>query len=133
MTSASTAPSFKVLVVEDSPQVRDRLLDMLGSIDGVDPIGSVDRADAAVAQILAELPDAVILDITLAQGSGIDVLRAAHAAAPEVEFWVHTNSAGEPYRALCRRLGATQFFDKSRDFERMRDSIAARAAQRRIH
>jgi DNA-binding NarL/FixJ family response regulator len=129
----AAAPSFKVLVVEDSPQVRDRLVDMLDSIDGVDTIGTADRADAAVARILAELPDAVILDINLAQGSGLDVLRAVHQAAPGVEIWMHTNFAGDPYRALCLRLGAARFFDKSNDFERMRESIAARAAQLRIH
>lgn len=133
MTQATAASTFKVLVVEDSPQVRDRLLDMLVSIDGVDAIGSADRADVAVTRILAELPDAVILDINLAQGSGLDVLRAVHQAAPGVEFWMHTNYADEPYRAVCRRLGAARFFDKSSDFEQMRESIVARAAQLRIH
>lgn len=133
MTQAAAASTFKVFVVEDSPQVRDRLLDMLDSIDGVDAIGSADRADAAVARILAERPDAVILDINLAQGSGLDVLRAVHQTAPGVEIWMHTNFADEPYRTVCRRLGAARFFDKSNDFERMRESIAARAAQLRIH
>ena len=133
MIQATTAQAFKVFVVEDSPQVRVRLLDMLDSIDGVDAIGSADRADVAVARILAELPDAVILDINLAQGSGLDVLRAVHTAAPGVEVWMHTNFADEPYRAVCRRLGAAQFFDKSSDFERMRESIAARAGQLKIH
>jgi DNA-binding NarL/FixJ family response regulator len=133
MTQATAASTFKVLVVEDSPQVRDRLLDMLDSIDGVDAIGSADRADVAVTRILAERPDAVILDINLAQGSGLDVLRAVHQAAPGVELWMHTNYADEPYRAVCRRLGAARFFDKSSDFEQMRESIVARAAQLRIH
>lgn len=133
MCQAPAAHAFKVLVVEDSPQVRMRLLEMLESIDGVDAIGSADCADAAVKRILAERPDAVILDISLAKGSGLDVLRAAHELAPAVEIWMHTNYAAEPYRALCERLGAAQFFDKSNDFERMRDSIAVRAAQRRLH
>ena len=133
MTPAAATTTFKVLVVEDSPPVRDRLLDMLGSIDGVDAIGIADRADAAVARILAELPDAVILDINLAQGSGLDVLRAVHQAAPGIEIWMHTNFADEPYRAVCRRLGAARFFDKSNDFERMRASIAARAAHFGVH
>jgi hypothetical protein len=36
--------------------------------------------------------------------------------------------ASEPYRRLAARLGARDFFDKSTEFERVRDLIAARAA-----
>ena len=74
-------------------------------------------------------PDTVILDMKLAQGSGLDVLRAVHRAAPEIEVWMLTNFAGEPWRKACRRLGAAQFFDKSTEFERVREGIALRAAE----
>lgn len=133
MIQAATAQAFKVFVVEDSPQVRERLLEMLGSIEGVDMIGSADRADAAVRAILSARPDTVILDIHLAQGSGLDVLRALQQAAPEIEIWVLTNFEAEPYRKTCLRLGAARFFDKTTEFEQVRDGIAARAAQRSIH
>lgn len=133
MDQATATRSLRVFVVEDSPLVRERLLEMLGAIDGVDAVGSADGAEAAVREILAARPDTVILDLSLAQGSGFDVLRAVHQTAPEVEVWMLTNFAAEPYRKACRRLGAAQFFDKTTEFERVRESIAARAAQRNIH
>lgn len=129
MVHAGTTQAFKVFVVEDSPHVRERLIEMLDSIEGVRMIGSADGADEAVRAILAERPDTVILDMKLAQGSGLDVLRAVRQAAPEIEVWMLTNFAGEPWRRACRRLGAAQFFDKSTEFERVREGIALRAAE----
>ena len=131
MTQAAVAQAFKVFVVEDSPSLRERLLEMLGSIDGVDTVGSADKADAAVRSILAARPDTVILDLNLAQGSGFDVLRAVQQAAPEVEVWMLTNFVA--YRNTCMRLGAARFFDKTTEFEQVREGIAARAARRSIH
>ena len=42
-----------------------------------------------------------------------------------------SNFAADPYRQLAERLGARDFFDKSREIERVRD--AHRAARRRQH
>ena len=129
MIRAGTTQAFKVFIVEDSPHIRERLIEMLNSIDGVRTVGSADGADEAVRAILEQRPDTVILDMKLSQGSGLDVLRAVHRAAPEIEVWMLTNFAGEPWRKACRRLGAAQFFDKSTEFERVREGIALRAAE----
>ena len=140
-TGAQTAPmfqpagaqAFRILVVEDSLQVRERLLEMLGEIQGVSAVALAQGADGAVRDILASRPDAVILDMRLAQGSGLDVLRAVHDAAPEIEVWMLTNFSAEPYRSACLRLGAAQFFDKSTEFDQVRERVAARVAQRNVH
>lgn len=129
MIRTGTSQALKVFIVEDSPHIRERLIEMLNSIEGVRTVGSADGADEAVRAILAERPDTVILDMMLAQGSGLDVLRAVHQAAPEIEVWMLTNFAGEPWRNACRRLGAARFFDKSTEFERVREGIALRAAE----
>jgi DNA-binding NarL/FixJ family response regulator len=71
----------------------------------------------------------VVLDLKLAQGSGFDVLRAVHEQAPEIDVFVLTNHADEPYRRRAERLGARGFFDKTSEFERVRDTLAARAAR----
>ena len=133
MNQIATAQAFRIFIVEDSAAVRERLLEMLGSIEGVEAIGSADGAEAAVREILAARPDTVILDLNLAQGSGFDVLRAVQMAAPEIEIWMLTNFAAEPYRKTCSRLGAAQFFDKSTEFEQLRKSVATRAMEHRIH
>ena len=61
-------------------------------------------------------------------GSGYDVLRALHARLPEVEFYMLSSFAEHPYQQLAERLGAKGYFDKTRDFESVRDLVAQRAA-----
>jgi DNA-binding NarL/FixJ family response regulator len=117
-----------VYVVEDAPLVRERLIEMLEATPGTQVIGAAERADEAIRDILERHPDVVLLDLRLAQGNGLDVLRAVHPTAPEITFYMLSSFASEPYRQLAVRLGAQDFFDKARDFERMRDIIAARSA-----
>ena len=77
--------------------------------------------------ILAERPDVVVLDLHLAEGNGFDVMRALRAAACEVAVYVLTNHPIETYRQLSQRLGARGFFDKSTEFDRLRQALAAHA------
>lgn len=117
-----------VYVVEDAPLVRERLIEMLDATPGTQVVGAAARADDAILGILDRQPDVVVLDLRLAQGNGLDVLRAVHPAAPEIVFYMLSSFSTEPYRQLAARLGAQAFFDKATDFERMRDIIAARSA-----
>ena len=120
----------KIFLVEDSPLVRERLNDLLGSVADTRIVGHASTAEAAIAGILADRPDIVLLDLRLARGSGLDVLRAVRSSAPEIDFYMLSNYASDPYRQLAERLGARGYFDKSRDFERVRAIIAERAAGR---
>lgn len=129
MCSATLASAFKVFIVEDSPIIRERLLALLGSIEGAAAIGQASSAGEAIDGILALQPDAVVLDLKLADGSGFDVLRAVHERAPGIELYMLSNFAAEPYRRMAARLGARDFFDKSNEFQRVREVLAARAAQ----
>ena len=120
---------YRVFLVEDSAPILQRVLQMLGSIDGVTPVGSASTALDAERQILALRPDAVLLDIKLAQGSGFEVLRSVHKQAPGIEIYMLSNFAAPPYRARAASLGAQGFFDKTTEIERLRTTMADRAAQ----
>jgi DNA-binding NarL/FixJ family response regulator len=115
-----------IFIVEDSALVRERLLELLGEVPETRVVGVAAGADEAIRDILAGRPDVVLLDLSLAQGSGFDVLRAVHEAAPEIDVYMLSSFATEPYRRLAARLGARDFFDKSSEFERVRDTLAAR-------
>jgi len=120
---------YRVFLVEDSAPVLERVLQVLGSIDGVTPVGSASTALDAERQILAAQPDAVLLDIKLAQGSGFDVLRAVHKHAPQIEIYMLSNFTAQPYRDRATSLGARGFFDKTTEIDRLRHTMAERAAQ----
>ena len=117
-----------IFLVEDSHLVLERLETMIASVPGARVCGTASHAERAIRSILAERPDIVLCDLKLASGSGFDVLRAVHAAAPEVDVYMLSNFASEPYRRLAAELGASDFFDKSSEIERVRDVVASRAA-----
>jgi len=120
---------MQVFLVEDSAPVRERLTEMLQGLPGTQVLGHAAEADGAIREILAGAPDVVLLDISLATGSGFDVLRAVRPQAPQIEFYLLSNYAAFPYRQLAETLGARGFFDKSKELERVREVFAERAAR----
>ena len=122
--------SSRIFIVDDSPAIRARLVEMLARTEGVVVVGEASSAREAIASILRLQPDSVLLDLNLVGRTGIDVLRAVHGAAPEIAFIVLTNHAEPQYRRACALAGATYFLDKSTEFERVRDVIAEIAATR---
>jgi DNA-binding NarL/FixJ family response regulator len=113
---------MRVFLVEDAPLLRERLTALIASV-GATTVGHADGADRAIEGILAAKPDAVVLDLSLNQGNGFDVLRAVRKLAPEIAFFVLTNHPIESFRAVAMRLGARGFFDKSTEFEKLRDVL----------
>jgi DNA-binding NarL/FixJ family response regulator len=116
-----------VFLVEDSPLVLERLETMIKAVPGACVAGTAAHADRAIRNILDARPDMVLCDLKLLNGSGFDVLRAVQEVAPEIDVYMLSNFASEPYRRLAAELGARDFFDKSNDIERVRDVIAQRA------
>jgi len=113
--------------VEDAPLLRERLVALIASV-GASTVGHADGAREAIDGILAAIPDAVVLDLHLKEGNGFDVLRAVGKVAPAIAFFVLTNYPHESYRASAQRLGARGFYDKSTEFDKLREALAAAAA-----
>lgn len=118
-----TLECVKVFLVEDSPLLRQRVEVILASIPGAEACGHAASADDAIAAIQAAKPDVVVLDIQLQQGNGFSVMQAIRASLPSTQFYVLTNFANDAYRRKAERLGAHGFFDKSTEFERLREAL----------
>ena len=93
---------------------------------GAQVVGHAGTAHEAISDILAKRPDMVLCDLNLTQGTGFDVLRAVTAQAPGIECYMLSNFSTQPYRRLAAELGARDFFDKSSEFERVRDGTTRR-------
>lgn len=122
----------KVLLVEDSVFVAQRLIEVLRDIPEVDLVGAVDSENAAIESLRREPADVVLLDLHLKQGSGFGVLRALASMKIKPRVIVLTNYDLTEYMQASLSLGAAHFLDKARDLFRlpeiMRDlSTEARA------
>jgi DNA-binding NarL/FixJ family response regulator len=120
---------MQIYIVEDSAAVRSRLTAMLGEVPGAEVAGAAAGATQAMREILASRPEMVILDLSLADGGGFDVLRELRAKAPEIDVYMLSNFSAYPYRQLAERLGARGFFDKTKEFGRVREAVAAKAQE----
>lgn len=113
----------RVLIVEDSQLVRERLVSL---ILGIEPDLGVDQAAHGVEAIrlfrLCE-PFAVLLDIELPGIDGLELLAQFKRARPGCMVVVLTTYAFDAVRQRCGVLGADHFFDKARDFSRAIDVI----------
>jgi DNA-binding NarL/FixJ family response regulator len=123
-TRSMAATRTRVYVVDDLPSMRARLAELLHEIDGVDIVGEAGDPEAAIAGILDQRPEFVLLDYQLEGGTALDVLRVAHAQVPDTVFIVLTNHASPPYRRACTKAGAQYFFDKSSEFGRISTVIS---------
>ncbi|MDQ6620553.1 MAG: response regulator transcription factor [Pseudomonadota bacterium] len=121
------AARTKVFIVDDSPSIRAGIGEMLGRVAQACVVGEAQSPSEAIAGIRATQPDLVILDLHLAGGTGIEVLRAVHPEAPEITFVVLTNYPTPQYRRICMAAGATHFLDKSHEFERINELVQCNA------
>ncbi len=120
----------KVFIVEDSALVRERLLSMVSEIDGVELIGQTGDAQHARIAIRSFHPDVVILDIRLAGGSGIDVLKEIKQEKEAPVVIVLTSYPYPQYRKECINAGAEFFFNKSTEFDKVSEVLKMLAENR---
>lgn len=116
----------KIFIVEDSPLLQERLARLVGALPHARVVGQAASAEKAIAAIVQARPDVVLLDVSLEHGSGFDVLRALREREPGIDVYMLSSFATEPYRRHAARLGARGYFDKTTEFEQVREAIAAR-------
>ena len=107
---------MKVLVVDDSSGIWERLLGLLGDSSPGELSFSTTLGQARET-LARQRPDKVVLDIQLPDGNGLDLLRELRGHRPLLPVAVFSNHPEFRRRALD--LGATRFFDKSLDFIEM--------------
>jgi len=118
--------------VEDSPALREHLTEALSSLKSVDVAGHAETETAAIASLKAESFDAVVLDLQLKEGNGFNVLKAmrAHPDTARIAVLILTNHATPQYRTRCIALGADYFFDKSREYDLLCETLVGLAARK---
>ncbi len=114
---------MNLVIVEDSKLIQDQLLRMLSLRGGINVVGIATDEEAAVSLIAATHPDAVLLDLVLAPGSGIHVLERIRTAGCTARVLVVTNNTGEALRQACEALGISGFYDKSHDMQACMDLL----------
>jgi DNA-binding NarL/FixJ family response regulator len=124
---------MRVFIVEDSPAVCERLVEMIEADGEHDVVGSAATHEDAVAGIAATEPDVGIFDIRLAQGNGIEALAEAKRCVPTLVGIVMSNYATAQHTKASADAGAAYFLDKSSDFERVTEILSSLQRPNRVN
>jgi DNA-binding NarL/FixJ family response regulator len=121
---------IRVLVVDDHPFVRETLVLLLRTVEGIAVVGEC--ADGAeVAEAAAEIhPDVVVMDVEMPILSGLDATRQLVAARPEVRVLIVTGSVATVTPREAAAAGAVGYLPKGGQPERLVAAIQAAAAGR---
>ena len=115
--------TMKVLIVDDSAIVRQRLKTMISEITELKNISQAKNSLEAISSFQEVYPDVVILDIHMPGGSGIDVLQKIKKSNQPPLVIVLTNYPYPQYRKKCLDAGANFFFDKSTEFDKVTEVL----------
>jgi two-component system, OmpR family, response regulator len=110
---------LRVLLVEDSPVICGLISGIINDVPGVRVVESVASERDAIETVGRLDVDVVILDLQLRKGTGFGVLRAMREMPKKPIVVVLTNFALSSYRETALALGAREFLDKSRDYDRL--------------
>lgn len=113
--------------------IREHLRCVIAEIKSAVIVGEANDQESALRRIPVAGADIVVLNIMLAEGRGIDVLRGIKESMPATKVMILTNHVYPQYRQECLSLGADCFLDMSKDLSRMagilRDWIGKRSPE----
>ena len=110
---------MKILIVDDSYLLRERLTAMISELPEIEIIGQAESAVNAINSIRILKPDVTILDIRMPGGNGFEVLENIKNDKWHPLMIVLTNYPYPQYKKKCLDSGADYFFDKSTEFPKV--------------
>lgn len=108
---------LRVLLVEDSRVLAERLAESLAPLAGIELVAAVADEGSAVGVAAQGNVDVIILDLQLQRGTGFGVMQRLGAQRPTII--VFTNYVLPEYQRRAEALGADYFLNKARDYERL--------------
>ena len=103
---------IKVLLVDDHPLVREGLAVLIRQQADLEICGEAENEPQALALIGTVQPDVAIVDITLENGSGLELVKSIKAIYPAVTVLVLSMHDEELYAERALRAGARGYLMK---------------------
>jgi two-component system, NarL family, response regulator DevR len=116
---------MNVFIVEDAPKTRKELANLLADEKGFAVVGEAGSVREALVGIEATLPEAVLLDISLPDGSGVEVLKFIRQHDLKLSVVVLTSNPYDALRTKCQSLGAAAVLDKLEGLDQVRRALLA--------
>lgn len=101
-----------VFLVEDHPKVRKQLGLLVTKLAGLDLVGEVDSAEAALSALEESMPGLLLVDISLPGMSGIELVQRLHEQHEDCRCLMVSGHVDIDYVRAAERAGAKGFVAK---------------------
>jgi DNA-binding NarL/FixJ family response regulator len=115
----------KVLIVDDHPVVREGLAMHLATQPDLEVCGEAEDLPGALAQLASTRPDVAIIDISLKNSSGIELIRRIKDRDDAVRILVWSMYPENLYAERALRAGARGYLNKGQATRHVLEAIRA--------
>ena len=103
---------IRVVIADDHPVYRDGLAALLGSIEGIEVVGTAGTGSEVVEVARETAPDVVVMDVRMPEVDGVEATRRVTAEQPHVGVLVLTMSEDDATLLAALRAGARGYLLK---------------------
>ena len=114
---------LRVLIVDDHPMMREGLAQLIEHEPDLCAAHQADNAAQALQMIAADLPDLVLLDISLPDKNGLEVIKDVHALYPALPILVVSMHDETLYAERVLRAGGRGYIMKQEGGEKLMKAI----------
>lgn len=122
-TKSSRSKTARILIVDDHPIVRDGLIAALSRHPDLQVCGEAATIAEAIQLIDAEQPDLAIIDLSLPDGSGLELIKRIKVRSASTKMLVLSMSDESLYAERVLRAGALGFLHKQEARGKLIDAI----------
>ena len=113
----------RIFVVDDHPMLREGILRQVESTPGLQVCGEAATAKDAFQEIQRELPDLVLMDISLPDKSGLELIKDLQSFVPQVAILVFSMHDEILYAERVMRAGAKGYLMKGAGSDKLKEAI----------
>ncbi len=113
----------RILIVDDHPMMRDGLTMRITSQDDMEVCGEAATEDAAVELVKQLCPDLVLIDISLKEGNGIELVKRVRLLNATTKMLIVSTFQESLYAERALRAGALGYLNKQESNEKLIEAI----------
>lgn len=113
------------LIIDDHPIMRMGLKSLLAGADDIDVCGEVGTAAAGLEAVEKDSPELVLLDLSLPDRGGLELLKDILAVRPKTKVLVVSSHDESVYAERALRGGAKGYVMKEEAADRLIDAVRA--------
>ena len=114
---------IRVLIADDHPLVRKGIKQSITGLPGIEVVHEAGSAREVFEFLTRSTCDVMVLDITLPDQSGLEILRVMKQSHPAISVLILTMFPAEQYAVHCLRAGAAGFLNKGSAADLLAEAI----------